>query len=148
MHRMKWLLVLLLFLAGILSCHTSKTSSGKTDSEKNTATHLNGNWQLQMLFASDSNWAKQPFININLNDKTFSGNSGCNSITGKFAVGTENYIAFDKNFISTKMACTGNYEKAFLSTLLKINRYTINKDELELGQGEIVLMKFRRGSGL
>jgi heat shock protein HslJ len=125
MHRMKWLLVLLLFLAGILSCHTSKTSSGKTDSEKNTATHLNGNWQLQMLFASDSN-----------------------SITGKFAVGTENYIAFDKNFISTKMACTGNYEKAFLSTLLKINRYTINKDELELGQGEIVLMKFRRGSGL
>jgi hypothetical protein len=42
------------------------------------------------------------------------------------------------------MACSGNYEKSFLSVLLKINKYTINKDELELGQGEIVLMKFKR----
>ena len=82
-------------------------------------------------------------ININLKDKSFTGNSSCNSISGKFTI-TENYIAFDKNIVSTKLACADNYEKYFLAALLKVNRFNLNKDELELGQGEIVLMKFKR----
>lgn len=100
-----------------------------------------------MLFASDNNWAKAPVINFNLNNKTFSGNSGCNTISGKFTI-NDNYLGFDKEILSTKMACTdansNRNEKSFLSALLKINKYTLNKDELELGQGEIVLMKFKR----
>ena len=38
-------------------------------------------------------------------------------------------------------------EKAFISALLKINRFTLVKDELELGQGEITLMRFKRNTG-
>jgi len=140
---MKKIFFFTVFGIALISCHTSKTSSGNTVIEKNNATYLNGTWQLQMLFASDNNWTKAPFININLKDKTFSGNSSCNTISGKFTI-DENYLGFDRNIISTKMACSGNYEKSFLSALLKINKYTINKDELELGQGEIVLMKFKR----
>ena len=145
---MKILLVIILFIALVSSCHTSSTSAGNTVTEKKNSAYLTGSWQLQMLFASDTNWARHPFINLNLEDRSFSGNSGCNSIRGKFTVSNENYIAFDKNFVSTKMACPGSFEKSFLSALLKINRYTINKDELELGQGEIVLMKLKRGNGL
>ena len=137
--------IFLFILSGIffISCHSSKKSSTDAVEEKSSTQSLNGNWQLEMLFSSDNSWSKQPFINININDKTFSGNSGCNSIRGKFTI-AENYIGFDKNIVSTKMACRGSYEKTFLDALLKINRYTINKDELELGQGEIVLMKFKR----
>ena len=127
----------------IISCHPAKKISATGVEEKINMQSLNGNWQLQLLFASDNNWPKQPSLNIDLNGKTFSANSGCNAIRGKFTI-ADNYIGFDQNIISTKMACQGNYEKTFLAALLKVNRYTIIKDELELGQGEIVLMKFKR----
>jgi heat shock protein HslJ len=100
-----------------------------------------------MQFASDNNWMKIPFISIDVNNKTFTGNSGCNDIRGKLII-NNSYLAFDKNIISTKMACvyarSKNDENSFLAALLKINKFSINKDELELGQGEIVIMKFKR----
>ncbi len=131
------------FALSITSCHTSKKLTPAIVIKKDNAPSFNGKWQLKMLFASENPWTKPPFININLKEKTFVGNSSCNSISGRFTV-IDSYVGFDKNIISTKMACTNNYEKAFLSALLKINKYTINKDELELSQGEIILMKFKR----
>ena len=130
----------------LISCHSSKKIPGNENNvtEKNNASGLEGKWQLQMLFATDNKWQRIPYINFTIADKTFSGNTSCNSIRGKFTA-DGNYLGFDKNFIMTKMACPGgSYENAFLAALLKINRYSINKDELELGQGEIVLMKFNR----
>lgn len=140
---MRKIFVIIILGVSILSCHTSKKSSSGTVSEKNNASYLNGSWQLQSLFASDNKWTNAPVINIDLKNKSFSGNSGCNFINGKFTINAS-YLAFDKNIISTKMGCTSNYEKSFLAVLLKINRYNINKDALELGQGEIVLMRFKR----
>lgn len=135
------------FVVVLTSCHSSKPSSGNVLIEKNNLSYLNGSWQLQMLFASDNNWVRTPVLNINLKDNTFSGNSGCNSISGKFSL-KENYFGFDKNILSTKMACAetkaNRDERSFLTTMLKINNYTIIKDELEFSQGEIVLMKFKR----
>lgn len=126
-----------------IACHTNKKLAGNTGNEKSNIEDLNGTWKLQMLFATDNNWAKAPFIKINLSDRSFTGNNSCNSVSGKFII-NQSYIAFDKNIISTKMACTGNYENMFLSALLKINKYTIHKEELELSQGEIVLLKFKK----
>lgn len=135
------------FALAIISCHTSRKLPPTIVIEKDNVPSFNGKWQLKMLFASENAWTMPPFININLKNKTFTGNSSCNSISGKFII-IESYLGFDKNIISTKMACTNpdgyRDEKAFLSALLKINKYTINKDELELSQGEIVLMKFKR----
>lgn len=131
----------------LTSCHSSKKALDTTLKETGSNSSLNGSWQLQLLFASDNTWPGAPFIDINMADKTFSGNSGCNSISGKFTI-SDSYFGFDKNIVSTKMACldqnSNRNEKTFLSALLKINKYILNKDELELGQGEIVLMKFKR----
>lgn len=142
---MKKVILVIAVAFSFIACHSSKKSSENIIVEKNNTASLTGSWQLQMLFASDNKWERIPYINFNIADKTFSGNSGCNSIRGKFTT-DGNYIGFDKNFISTKMACPGSNEIAFLSALLKINRYSINKDMLELGQGEIVLMKFNRAN--
>lgn len=126
------------------ACSSTKTTTTSNSSvEKPTPTSLNGNWELQLLFASDNNWTKQPSINLNLASKTFIGNSGCNNLTGSFTV-TGNYFAFNKNIGQTKMACPGNYERNFVDALLKVTSYSLNKDELELKQGEIVLMKYKR----
>lgn len=138
-------IIFLIFIPIIfyVSCQPSKQTVVKTIADKPVSTGLNGKWLLHMLFGSENNWPRAPFIDINLRDKTFVGNSSCNTINGKFTF-SGSYIAFDKQITQTEIACGGNHEKAFLSALLKINSYTINKDELELGQGEIVLMKFKR----
>ena len=130
----------------VISCSTSKkTSISTTDVpiEKYNSKKLKGYWELQMLFASASKWNKTPYLILDQKEQTFSGNSGCNTINGKFTT-SGSFIAFDKNFTSTKMACADNSEKEFLSTLQKVNKYTAANDELELSQGEIVLMKFKR----
>ena len=133
----------MLVAVNMIACHSSKVTSNIPVIEKGNSKYLNGSWQLQMLFASDNKWDKPPVLNINFGEKTISGNDGCNSFGGKFII-KENYFAIDKQIISTKMVCTINYTKAFMSVLLKINKYTITSNELELGQGEIVLMKFTK----
>ncbi len=142
--KSKWLGIIILVL---ISCSRTKQTSEIKVAEKSNTIYLNGNWQLQMLFASDNKWIKIPFIYIDVNNKTFTGNSGCNTISGKLII-NKSYLAFDKNMISTEMACvdarSNNDENSFLSALLKINKFFINNDELELGQGEIVIMKFKR----
>lgn len=148
---MQKILLVVLIVIAIFSCRTGKIAPDKgviekTTPNEKTTSNLNGNWQLQMLFASDNNWQRPPVLNINLKELTFSGNSGCNSIRGKFTL-KENYIGFDKNIMSTKMACAdakaNSDEQAFLAALLKINTFTISKDVMELGQGDIILMKFK-----
>jgi heat shock protein HslJ len=147
---MKSLFLCLLLLFSLVACNSTKNSSSKnislnTGSVKNKLGNVAGEWQLQMLFASDNNWAKAPTLQLNLNEKTFTGNSGCNNLSGKFII-SDSYFAFDKNIITTKNVCADSYrvEKAFLDALIKINKYTITKNELELGQGDIVIMKFKR----
>ena len=133
----------MLVAVSIMACHTSKVSSNTMISEKDNSKYLNGTWQLQTLFASDNKWDKQPVLNINFEERTISGNNGCNSFGGKFTL-KGSYIAVDRQVISTKMACTTKYERDFIPALLKINTYTVKGNDLELAQGEIVLMKFKR----
>ena len=137
---MRKIILIVIISIAFISCNTSKQVANKTFPDTIHSSYVNGTWQLQMLFASENKWEKAPYLNINLKESTF---TGFNSISGKFIL-SESYIAFDKNIISTKMDCSNNYEKAFLSTLLKVNKFNVSKDELELAQGEIVLMKFKR----
>src|SRR5688572_9830852 len=85
--RMKNIFLILIMALLFYSCKSTKTtSSSNTTVNKPVPTSLNGNWELQMLFASDNNWPKPPTINLDLTNKTFSGNSSCNNITGSFTV--------------------------------------------------------------
>lgn len=148
---MKTFFSIILLSAIFISCHSSKKSigtSGNASTENQNLKKLKGAWELETLFASDNKWAKTPYLDFDINEKAVSGFSGCNAIRGKFTTAAENLITFDKNFITTKMACAdpavNKTEKVFLSVLPKINKYAATGDEMELSQGEIVLMKFKR----
>lgn len=125
----------------ITGCHTSKPAS--TGSIKESTISLNGNWELQKLWGSDNKWTKNPVLVMDYDNKTFTGNNGCNNITGKFKL-AGNFIAFDKQIISTKMACPGYNESAFNNALLKVNKFSITGEELELSQDYIVLLSFKK----
>jgi heat shock protein HslJ len=92
---------------------------------------LNGQWFLQPLLASDTAAGKIPELHINLLAKTFSGNTGCNSMRGSFQK-TDTSLVFNQNMITTKMACTGYDEAAFIRNLLRTNSYKFEKDVLIL----------------
>ena len=152
---MKKIFLIVLIAGSLYNCRTAKPVTKheplqeptKVDPaivvEKNTGKELTGLWELQKLWGTDNKWSTSPYIDIDFDKKTFTGNAGCNSISGKFTT-IENYIAVDKEITSTKMACPGNIEKSFLSVLLKINKFVVNNSELELSQNDIVLMKFKR----
>ena len=135
------LLIGFLFLISIVSCHTAKHVTVIKPVE-NKSPLINGEWVLQMLFASDNNWNEPPLLKLDFLTKTFIGNTGCNTMSGKFTV-SENYFSFDKS-VATKKVCQGYNDYTFIAAISKINHYAIVNDQLELGQGEIVLMRFKR----
>ena len=130
----------------LISCHATKTTSvmsPATTVTKDISKELSGTWELQKLWASDNKWTRKPVITLDYNNKTFTGNNGCNSISGKFK-SSGSFIAFDKNILSTKMACPGYSEAPFTNALLKANKFDFTDGALELSQDDIVLLSFKK----
>jgi heat shock protein HslJ len=107
---------------------------------------LNGNWQMNYITGAtsfDSLYpAKIPAINFDVVAKKISGNTGCNSFSGKL-VTDGNKISFADPMIMTKMFCPGDGEPLFLQNLQKVETYLIvNDTTLNFMMGEIAIMKF------
>ena len=108
---------------------------------------LNGNWQLTNITGAtvpfDSLYpSKIPAINFDVVAKKISGNSGCNSFSGKL-VTDGNKISFAEPMIMTKMFCPGGGEPLFLQNLQKVETYLIvNDTTLNFMMGEIAIMNF------
>lgn len=91
-------------------------------------------------------WKRLPTVSINPTSLVFTGNTGCNRMSGSFNF-SGNDIKFNKNIITSKMACNDYNEAAFLDLLRKADNYAINQDGmLELKQGNTLLLVFGRQS--
>jgi len=110
---------------------------------------LNGNWQLNYITGATKSFdslypAKIPAINFDVVAKKISGNSGCNSFSGKL-VTEGNKISFADPMIMTKMFCPGDGEPLFLQNLQKVETYLIvNDTTLNFMMGELAIMKFSK----
>lgn len=102
-----------------------------------------GEWQLMPVLASDTATGKIPFINFDLKTNRFSGNTGCNSMSGNFEI-NKDALKFNENVISTKMACPGYNEQPFFDNLLKTNRYVIKNGVLQLMYNTTILSQWVR----
>ena len=92
---------------------------------------INGQWYLQPLFAADTAAGKYPVLRIDRRSGTFTGNTGCNNMSGSFRV-ADSSIVFSKNLVLTKMQCTGYDEPAFIKSLMQTNRYQLKDGMLIL----------------
>src|ERR1700748_185745 len=106
-------------------------------------TTLNGEWFLQPVLASDISTGKVPSLNFDLAKKSFSGNTGCNSMHGTFRVDGRS-LFFNDQIATTRMACTGYNEGAFLKNLLRTNQYKFSKGLLILMADGTELSKWSR----
>ncbi|HET9826407.1 MAG TPA: META domain-containing protein [Chitinophagaceae bacterium] len=84
---------------------------------------------------------RDAFIRFESGEKTFSGNGGCNQISGNYSIDKHD-IRFSE-VISTKMSCEDiAFENTFLSVLNSINRYEQRGNELLLKRKKEVLLRF------
>jgi heat shock protein HslJ len=106
-------------------------------------TKLSGLWFLQPVLASDTATGKIPRLEINLESKRFTGNTGCNDMSGTFDF-TDTTLQFNQRIVTTKMACVGYNEKAFLESLLRTNSYKLQNGILILMFDQTELSRWTR----
>lgn len=106
-------------------------------------TTLAGTWVLQPVLPSDTATGKIPTLTFNLATRKFTGNTGCNSMSGHFFLSGDS-LTFDENMITTKKACSGYNEKAFIGNLIKTNRFKIEDGVLQLMNDQTILSKWKR----
>jgi len=135
--------LILIFLGVVLmSCKCTKTDS---------VSKLDGTWELNYIsgprIAFEGLYPnKKPTIVFDSKESRVSGNSSCNSYTGKWSV-DGNKIDFTQPMVMTKMACMdGQGEQTYMSTLEKITSYDITDDgkTLNLMSGDVAMMRFTK----
>ena len=88
-------------------------------------------------------WTRIPTVTINATRQIFTGNTGCNSMSGSLNF-SEKDIRFSRNIVTSKMSCNEYDETNFLTALKKADNYTVNGNTLELRQGTTKLLTFRK----
>lgn len=141
----KTTLMLLTAIVTFSACNTLKnTVDASSDLSK-----LGGTWELNYISGPRIAFnglypGKKPELIFNLTEKRFSGNSGCNSFTGKLEA-DDSSINLNEPLVSTKMACPGEGETIFFEMLKKVNKYTISGDTtLNFMMGDIDIMRFSK----
>ena len=142
---MKKIFVLLVTICLILaSCNaTQKVAKSETSVE--------GSWELNYITGPRIAFKglypdTVPFIAFDLKENRFSGTNSCNRFAGIFTT-NKNKISFkDDKTAMTMMACQGNGDQVFMSTLQKIDSYSISDDgkTLNLMMGEVAMMRFNK----
>lgn len=137
--------MIMLAIVTLSSCNALKnTVEASSDLSK-----LGGTWELSYISGPRIAFnglypARKPQMVFNLSDKRVSGNSSCNSFSGKL-LADDTSINFNEPLAATKMACPGEGEAVFFETLKKVNKYSITGDTtLNFMMGDIAIMRFRK----
>ena len=96
-------------------------------------TTLAGPWFLQPMLPSDTAAGKIPTLVLDVAKSRFTGNTGCNSMRGSFwSSRTDSSLSFSDKIITTKMACPGYNEPAFMKSLRSATHYRLRNGVLTL----------------
>ncbi|SEA86397.1 META domain-containing protein [Pedobacter hartonius] len=137
--------LIMLAIVTLSSCNALKnTVDASSDLSK-----LGGTWELNYISGPRIAFnglypGKKPQLLFNLSEKRVSGNSSCNSFSGKL-IADDSSINFNEPMIATKMACPGEGEAVFFEMIKKVNKYAITGDTtLNFMMGDIAIMRFSK----
>lgn len=96
--------------------------------------------------AYNGNMYQMPQLNIYLENGSFTGYTGCNAISGRLEVSGNN-IRFVNVAPSTAIDCMGGFDQNVLLDILKrVDSYAYVGDELQLMQGNEILITLKQNS--
>jgi heat shock protein HslJ len=104
---------------------------------------IKGEWYLLPALASDTATGSLPVLRLQLEERNFTGSTGCNRMSGSFRI-LGSAIQFEKDITLTKMACEGYNEKEFIMNLLRVDHYKIRDGVLWLMIGQTPVSKWVR----
>ncbi len=135
------------------STSSGKSGKGKAKGKNRNAlytaaqTRLNYNYKDSSVLDTTAQpfkyWNRIPTVTLNPTNRVFTGNTGCNSMSGSFNFSDKD-IQFGRNIVTSKMACNEYNETAFIAALKKADNYTMNGNTLELRQGSTLLLTFKK----
>jgi heat shock protein HslJ len=135
-----------------LNNNASTNSSITTDMNGNTSsTTLNGTTSVLDVNsisynAANGNMYQLPKLNLYLDNGTFTAYTGCNAISGRVQV-SGNSLHFLNTTPSTNIDCLGGLDQGVLLDLLsRVDSYAYVNDELQLLQGNQVLLKLNKSN--
>ncbi|HEY6902306.1 MAG TPA: META domain-containing protein [Puia sp.] len=118
-------------------------ASGKPSAPDSTT--LGGTWYLQPVLASDSATGKVPMLTLDLAKTKFTGNTGCNSMRGELWFSrNDSSLSFSDKIVTTKMACPGYNEPAFMKSLKSTTHYRLRNGVLTLMSDNAELSRWMR----
>lgn len=143
MRRMT--LMVLAVITTLSACNTLKNVvEASSDLSK-----LGGTWELDYISGPRIAFnglypGKKPTLIFDIEQKRVSGNSSCNSFSGKL-VADDTSVSFNEPMAATKMACPGEGEAVFFENLKKVNKYNITGDTtLNFLMGDIAIMRLHK----
>lgn len=94
--------------------------------------------------AANGNYYQMPRFSLYIDNGSFVGFTGCNTIAGRLYV-TGNTLHFIDTHPQTQIECAAGFsEQALLDVLKKVDSYQYSNDELQLLQGSQIVMRFKR----
>lgn len=124
--------------------------SAKPATAASSVESLEGTWVLNYLMAPGKSFdelyaGKKPEITFEIKENRFSGNTGCNSFSGKLNADGHK-ISFRDPYAMTRMMCQGGEgESVFTESLKKVNTYAVSDgNTLNFISGDIAMMRFTR----
>lgn len=134
----------------LVSCDTIKNTTSTANLSTEVAA-LNGSWELNYISGPKVAFEKlypqkKPTMLIDVEKKSVSGNSGCNTYTGTL-VAAEGIINFNQAFAVTKMMCAESAlgETTYFEILKKVTKFSVaDGNTLQLFAGNLLLMKFQK----
>lgn len=141
----------IILLLVVICC--MQTSCKSSQSVANQSALLEGNWELNYITGSRITFEglypdRRPNITFNLKEKKISGNNSCNQYFGALILDGNKINFKEAKMGMTMMACQGNGDTVFMSTLDKIDSYAISDDGKTLNfiMGDIAMMRFEKRS--
>jgi len=137
---------------GSVSANSGMNSNMSTNANMGAGMNSNmnsGNNNMQQAqLPVNTNTPIQPYIHFYGSSGSFVGYTGCNRISGFLSGTGGSAIHFDNTNPSTAIPCAGgNDEQAFLSALQRVNAYSVSNGQLQLMDGNNVVMTFSKNAG-
>lgn len=109
---------------------------------------LTGTWELDYLAAPNTNLTtlypdRRPSLTFAPDAARVSGSTGCNRFNAPLTT-TGSTIRFPDAIATRRMMCPGEGENLFLSTIRRVNRFSVSGNSLTLLTDDVAVMRFVR----
>ena len=144
MHAKLKSFILTAVLFASVSCLRAQVDSSRITPKKvSPVNKLSGKWYLVPALDSDTATGHIPEIQFDVKESRFTGNAGCNRMSGSF-LATDSTMHFSEKMITTRMVCAGFNESAFLQNLIRVDSYKYRKGMLIFTVGNVEVFRWTR----